>query len=211
VWPGFDHFVGMVADLNLLKGGVFLALLAWIWCQPAPGQERRRSLVVATLVGSFSALAVARMLAVVLPFRLRPMLAYHTADAPPIAPEWNDWSSFPSDHATWFVALASGLWLASHRIGGLALAYAVVVICLPRLYIGYHYFSDVIAGAALGAVITWFACRPRLREPISRPLLHWGELHPAPFYAAAVLLCFEMATLFEGVRTFGAFVAARLH
>jgi hypothetical protein len=57
------------------------------------------------------------------------------------------WSSFPSDHACLFFALATGLCLISPVIGGLALLHASLIVSLPRIYLGLHYPTDVLAGA----------------------------------------------------------------
>ena len=38
------------------------------------------------------------------------------------------------------------------RWGGLAILYSLLVICVPRIYLGYHYPSDVAAGALIGCL-----------------------------------------------------------
>ena len=42
--------------------------------------------------------------------------------------ETNDLGSFPSDHAGFFIAISLGIWLASRRLGLLALGWSVFVI-----------------------------------------------------------------------------------
>ena len=61
------------------------------------------------------------------------------------------WSSFPSDHAILFMALAVAIFLASRRFGWLALTYTTLCIIGPRVYLGWHWPTDVLAGALLGA------------------------------------------------------------
>jgi hypothetical protein len=58
----------------------------------------------------------------------------------------------PSDTAALAFALAAVAWSSSRRLGAAAVAWAAVVTCLPRLYIGYHYLSDLLVGvgAAVG-------------------------------------------------------------
>jgi membrane-associated phospholipid phosphatase len=42
-----------------------------------------------------------------------------------------------------------------------ALAHAALVVCLPRVYLGFHFPSDVLAGAAIGvAVAALLLARP---------------------------------------------------
>lgn len=88
--------------------------------------------------------------------------------------------SFPSDHTIFAVALALGLWLVSRKLGIIAVILAAVE-SFDRVYLGQHYPHDVLAGAALSAVVLlagWqLARRPvtglltlLLRTPL-RPLL----------------------------------------
>lgn len=58
--------------------------------------------------------------------------------------------SFPSDHATATVAIAAAFLLQGMRRRGLVFLAAAVVVCLSRVYIGTHYVSDVLGGAATG-------------------------------------------------------------
>lgn len=58
--------------------------------------------------------------------------------------------SFPSDHATASFAIAAGFLLHGFRRRGLVLLAAALLIAYSRLYIGIHYLSDVLGGAATG-------------------------------------------------------------
>jgi membrane-associated phospholipid phosphatase len=58
---------------------------------------------------------------------------------------------FPSDHATAAFAIAAALLLRSRRWGAVALV-AAVVLAVTRVAMGIHYPTDVLAGAALGAL-----------------------------------------------------------
>jgi len=62
-----------------------------------------------------------------------------------------DWS-FPSDHATASLAIVTAFLL--HRIWRRAfiLLAGALLICLSRVYVGTHYASDVLGGAATGIV-----------------------------------------------------------
>lgn len=67
-------------------------------------------------------------------------------------------SSFPSGHAlvvsigaSFVLARFSRRWLSS------LLTVEAVVVCFSRVYVGAHYPSDVVAGAALGAFIAFLS------------------------------------------------------
>jgi undecaprenyl-diphosphatase len=62
-----------------------------------------------------------------------------------------DWS-FPSDHATATFAVATAFLLQGLRRRGLALMAAALLVCLSRIYVGTHYASDVLGGAASGII-----------------------------------------------------------
>jgi membrane-associated phospholipid phosphatase len=65
----------------------------------------------------------------------------------------NDLSTFPSDHAAFFMALSLGIFLAARLAGTLALCWTVAVTLASRVVAGMHSPVDIIAGAALGATI----------------------------------------------------------
>ncbi len=62
-----------------------------------------------------------------------------------------DWS-FPSDHATAAFAIATAFLLDGLPKRGIAFLGAALLICLSRVYVGTHYASDVLGGAAMGMV-----------------------------------------------------------
>lgn len=91
--------------------------------------------------------------------------------------------SFPSGHAAGstvfygaLCALAFGRWRA-RRARALAVAGAVLMVLLvtsSRVYLGAHYFSDVVAGVAVGAVCLalffapWGAARAARGQPAAQ-------------------------------------------
>jgi membrane-associated phospholipid phosphatase len=86
--------------------------------------------------------------------RERPVITEH----PPLARAPSK-LSFPSAHATSSVAAAVAL--ARVRPGARAPLYALALgICVGRPYLGMHYPSDVLAGAALGALLGRLAPLP---------------------------------------------------
>ena len=201
-----DHFLVLLAGNDLLKGGLVMTAWWWAWFARPWEEEagrRSRTTLLATLAGALVALALARGLAVTLPFRPRPLhdltVDLHRATSlPPGVLE--KWSSMPSDHATLFFALATGLTLVSRRLGLLALAHAALVVCGPRLVLGFHYPSDVLAGTVLGVVCVLGANAPRLKVVTSALLPLSTGRHAGRFYAGLFLLTFQIASLFDALR-----------
>lgn len=205
-WYALDLLAGFAQDVNLLKGAPFVAALIWFWWRPAaPGLVHRRRAVIVNLVPAvFLALVVNRAIAVSLPFRDRPFydlaLGLHKP-LPGLGVDFDleNWTSFPSDTATFFLAMATGLWLCSRRAGlGFGL-YALLYICGSRIYFGIHYPSDIAAGAVIG-ILVMLAVDRLLGDFPLRLLSPLAERHGEWFWALAFLAGFELASIFENVR-----------
>jgi undecaprenyl-diphosphatase len=203
-WITVDAFIVEVGGSDLLKGGVALGVIWWLWFSPRPDSRAIRGRLLATLEGGFVAVIVGRLLANLLPFRLRPIHQQGLGFVHPYH-EYPDvlrtWSSFPSDHAMLFTALAVGVLFVSRKAGAFLLIWTALVIALPRLYLGLHYPSDVVAGALIGAAIACLMQAGRLREHLTRPLVRWLDRHPASFYAAMYVVAFQIGTLFTELRS----------
>src|SRR5438132_13360503 len=68
--------------------------------------------------------------------------------------ETNDLGSFPSDHAGFFIAISLGIWLASRRLGLIAVGWTILVILMGKMIGAQHTPLDIAAGAgeAIAAV-----------------------------------------------------------
>jgi membrane-associated phospholipid phosphatase len=205
----FDYVVNVISDLNLIHL-VLVAMLWWIWFRNRSSTRRDREIVVSTILASFVALCAGRLLAHWLPFRVRPFVNPELGITFPLdSPETHAlrmWSAFPSDHAMMWCALAAGVFLVSKRLGVIALLYTIVLICLPRIYLGLHHPTDILAGAALGISICLVLCYAPIRRRIAAPILDWSASHEAAFHVAIFLLSFEITSQFEEIRTLSASV-----
>jgi membrane-associated phospholipid phosphatase len=202
-----DRVVREEEGNQLLKGGIFLTLYWHAWFRCGPRQNERRKQIATIVVATLGALAIARILAVLLPFRVRPMFESglpHAAFTVPIHPNMENWSAFPSDMATYFIGLAFGMAYLSRSVGIPLLFFAAIWVCVPRMYLGLHYLSDIVAGAALAILTVWLALRSKwVQESVALAAMRFAENRPATFYAMAFLLSLEMANTFDSVRSLG--------
>lgn len=198
-----DGVLEFLSDSELLKGEVFVAVLTWYWFAPSEAQARRRETIMAILVATLFAIAGARLLQHLVPLHPRPnddpTLLLHIPYSGALV-HFRDWSSFPSDHATMFSAMATGLFFLSPALGLVAHVYWLVLIALPRVCVGLHYPSDVLAGGALGALLAWIMQTRRVRAAITVLPARWSRASPGSFYACLFLLCAQLSVMFIDIR-----------
>lgn len=198
--PRFDELVVLATNNDLLKGGLFLLPLWWFWFRPSPALADRREIVTATLVSAVVAPALTRLACLVLPYHQRPCGIPGLAPRPFPDCRLDLANSFPSDHAALSMALLTGMFLLSPTLGTVATAYAILVVLLPRIYVGLHWPSDVVVGALVGFAVTVIATRRAVREALGRSALGLERRSPAAFYVVMVLLTFGLMTRFDDVR-----------
>ncbi len=201
----FDWIVVRLSDSELAKGAVIMFLAWWAVFQREEHDGGRKPYQVLStmLIAASVAVVAARILAWALPFRERPLrgtlLAFHL----PCAMDRGTlpgWSAFPSDHAVLFVALAVMILFLSRPLGSVALLYVGAVICLPRIYLGIHWPTDILAGALIGVGFAYLTRMPALRVLADRWTSKLYRDRPGPFFALLFLLSYQVATLFREVR-----------
>lgn len=125
-----------------------------------------------------------------LPYTMNPQMLIH-------------WNSFPSDHAIVVFCAAAGLWMVSRRLGALAVAYATL-ISLPRICVGAHYPTDVLAGALLGTGTAFLSKLPTVRNAAGCAL-NYLDRDPKYLYCLLFVWTFEIAEMFESLRHIAVF------
>jgi undecaprenyl-diphosphatase len=200
--PILDHLVDLTIGRPLLKAGPFTGLLWYLWFRDERLETRQR--LVAIVVMSVVALFLARALALSLPFRARPLSDPTINFVMPYGIDGSDdlinWSAFPSDHAALFFALAAGFLLVSRGWGVAALLFSTFMICLPRLYAGYHSPSDLLAGAAIGIACGGSIAIAGFSERMAAPALRLLRVRPALYYTLLFFVTFEITNNFNDVR-----------
>jgi membrane-associated phospholipid phosphatase len=235
----FDSVVAFFLDNDLAKagviGGCFLA--AWYGGKTLESTNARRRILIATLVAGVCVITTTKLMSktIFLPrpeiqtqkiFRLegeqlvemkrmpvRTMLddesqkdhrALLSGDI-----DSNDLGSFPSDHAGFFIAISLGIFLASRRLGLLALGWSVFVIMAAKMISGQHTPLDIAAGATVAIIEVSV-----VQYVLSRNFRGWLDklsaltLRYSAFSSAIVfLIAFEVSSTMIHIRAFLAFLA----
>jgi len=79
------------------------------------------------------------------------------------------------------------------------MVYVATVICLPRVFVGEHYATDILAGAAIGIFMAYLANCPWIRSPLTNWALQWLDEKPGQFYCFFFFLTYVIANLFNPV------------
>ena len=240
----FDNVVAFFRDNDLAKagviGGCFLA--AWYVGKSNDGINARRKILITTLIAAVCVITTTKVLShtIFLPrpeiqsqkiYRLEGDQLVEMKRMPVRIPldetsqkdyhallngdvETSDLGSFPSDHAGFFVAISLGIWLASRRLGWLALGWTGFVILAGKMIGGHHTPLDIVAGAAVAvgelAVIQYV-----VRKSFSKWLDKLTGLtirYSALSSALVFLVAFEVSSTMIHIRAFlGLLAAMRRH
>ena len=240
----FDTVVAFVLDNDLAKAGVIgcCFLAAWYGGRSTDSTTTRRRILITTLIAATLVITTTKLLSksIFLPrpeiqsqkiYRLegeqlvemkrmpvRFMLDetsqkdYRALLSGEV--ESNDLGSFPSDHAGFFITIALGIWLASRRLGWLALSWTVFVILAGKVISAQHTPFDVAAGAAVAVIelaIVQYIVRkkfPRVLDKITGLSLRYSAASSAIIFLAA----FEVSSTMVHIRAFlGLLAAMRRH
>jgi membrane-associated phospholipid phosphatase len=197
-----DGSVALISDTYILHGILFVALLWLIWFKDKREESRVRLFVGG--VAAVMAGLLSRVLQLSLPFHVRPLYNVDLQLTWPTGVTWgtlSHWNSFPSDHASLFFAFATLIWISDRRFGLFAFFWAAITSS-TRIYLGYHYPTDILGGAALGVFMVILFQRLPLPRVVYR-LLDWERCASPSFYAVAFIASYQAGTLFNDVRTIG--------
>jgi membrane-associated phospholipid phosphatase len=141
--PGLETAVRRFSQLG--EHGILWYSVSALGAALAPQQRRTYARAAALVFGSFMANQAVKFVA----RRPRPDLP----DLPPLVHTMSN-RSYPSAHATTSAAAAVAL---SRVLPAGPVCAVASALALSRLYLGVHYPSDTIAGAALGVAVAELA------------------------------------------------------
>lgn len=183
------------------------AILAYWWFSEtyvrfSAAELRRRALL------AFAALPLAYVLAQIiqrLVHRPRPLNALSLQTSAPTdfgieQHALTKLGSFPSDHEALLFILIVFAFSVNRRLAWVLLAFAIVYGIL-RVAVGYHWPSDIIGGAVLGAAIAaaLLALKPQLTETLDN-ILGLIQRHRAVSYTIGFIIMAEFANGFTRLK-----------
>ncbi len=206
----FSNFAKSSEEMNRLivngsglNTSKLLPIVICLWYFWFDTRFRDRVRVIQGFVGAFVAVLVTRIIQDLSPQRLRPL---HSGDPTFVPPAGLDvtvlehWSSFPSDHAAVSFALSTAVFRVSRPLGAACMLWSFFVVCLTRVYAGYHYISDIIGGAIIGIssvlILDIYDVSAYMYVFVSKLEKRWTGL----FYVAFFVLAYQTVTLFEDIR-----------
>lgn len=201
-----NSFMFLISNNALIKGGILISVLWYLWFNENDVHVHRK--IIACFLSCIFAIIIGRILALTLPFRSRPILNpkfdfFYTIDNL----SWvNTWSSFPSDHAVLFFSLATGIFLISKKWGIFSYSYTFIIICFPRIYLGLHYPSDILAGMIVGIFITFVIFKLKISNILPEKAINAATKYPGIFYVCFFLLTYQIATNFDDTQAFVQFI-----
>jgi membrane-associated phospholipid phosphatase len=236
----FDSVVAFFQDNDLAKAGLIgcCFLAAWYGGKSSDSTNTRRRILIASLIAAVCVITTTKILShtIFLPrpeiqsqkiYRLEGDQLVEMKRMPVRIPlddtsqkdyrallsgdiETSDLGSFPSDHAGFFVVISLGIWLASKRLGWLALAWTFLVVLGGKMIGGQHTPLDIAAGAAVAVVelaLVQYATRryfSRWLDKLAALTLRYSALSSALIFVVA----FEVSSTMIHIRAFISLVAA---
>ena len=133
----------------LLRGGPIFFAFACVWF--SKNNLERQAKMLVGLIGLFIAVFISVQMQSQLPIHVRPWLDHSLSlQGPQTVLGWERKSSFPSDTATLFASFAMIVFLQNRLVGSFCLLWTILVSGFGRIFLGYHYPSDILAGMLLG-------------------------------------------------------------
>lgn len=201
-----DTAINFINNSHLFKGGLMMFFFWGLWFSRVDNIEENRWQLGRVLIATILGLFIAKALAFTLPFRPRPnhlegfdFILPHSVN--PKTLEF--WSSFPSDHAAFFLMLALGFFSISKPIGRFCLIYTLVVILIPRVYLGFHYPTDIVGGLIVGTAVFQITKWHSVFNILLKPASLMKQKHPGLFYSIFFLITYQSAVLFNDLRNIG--------
>lgn len=102
-------------------------------------------------------------------FRPRPLSVFPSKELIFHRPDY----SFPSDHASFLFGVAFAFYLCGEKKISYYLFAVSIIITIGRVIVGFHYPTDILAGAILGILVAWIVwlIRREVDKWVTNPII----------------------------------------
>jgi undecaprenyl-diphosphatase len=203
--PGLLRFLEQGVGHGAFGGVWYAAALFAFWVQGAqPGREEVRRRMLTLALGSAGAVALTFLAAAAVswpPPSAHPALAGLYPES--FGVNLNE-NAFPSQSTAFFAALSAGIYTLRRDVGACAWIGVVLLVALPRVVLGGHYASDVLAGLCVGLAGHALSFRLLAAQVVPRCELAfargWSDWRRMLAEGLAFLWILQVATAFSLVR-----------
>jgi undecaprenyl-diphosphatase len=198
IWPSFDRALGIVSEWSYVRAAGLACIVWWAWT--VSNDRTNRTKILAGLAGVAVATGCSKLFQMAVfvhhrPFRTAAELGITLPRG--VVTNWGYGSSFPSDTATMYFALAMVIFSVSRQLGIGAFLWVAIVIALPRIYLTYHFPSDILAGLALGTGVVWAMQRYTSDFTAWRQTLAFESRTPQYFYPLMFCYLYQVVDAFQ--------------
>jgi membrane-associated phospholipid phosphatase len=187
--PLFDRAVQSGLHHGILGGLWYAAAVFLVWTRSLrPGGEQLRERLITTFLASLLAAVIAVSLGLLFP-RTPPNRYPGLMERYPDYIERNpNESCFPSYSVAFLVPVAAGIFSLRRSWGTFLWLAVPLLVGLPRMYVGGHFPTDVLAAIAVGGIS--YVVAKHFENPVSRPLARTFERRGWRSTAATVVVFF---------------------
>lgn len=190
-----DLLASLFISTDFLKGAPFAMAIMLVWQKHKVDALRMLTVVVLSVLAARISQGFF--------YSPRPIMVSEIADHfSPMAKSFRlDWNSFPSDHMSLYFPIAVMTYWTFRRLGIFLMVWSILVVGLPRVFFGRHYPSDILGGIAVGSATLAFIWSMKSRfDPWLEKLAAKLEKRPELSTCIVFLFCFQIATVFDGIR-----------
>lgn len=199
-WPRFDTAVRFFSEWHFFRSAWMALFLAWAWFRFTDEDQRLK--ITAGIAGILIATVASKVLQLALYVHPRPFtLATELGLRMPtrLDTDWGSGNCYPSDTSTLYFAIAAVILSLSRGWGIAAFAWVTAVIAVPRVFLLYHWPTDVIAGCCLGVACVAFAQVNRHQFAPLSWIVSFERLRPQAFYPVMFVLLYQLVDCFDAV------------
>lgn len=147
----FDRSVQSAIRHNVLGGFWFAAALFILWALAARSSDAKmRVRLLTTLVGSGLAVLLTLICGEIIEWPPPANFPGLAKLFPPYLDLNPNTNCFPSQSTAVYTCVAAGVYSIQRSLGWLLWVVVPVAVSLPRMYVGGHYATDILAGLILG-------------------------------------------------------------